>query len=71
MYYIEKVSRPGRKIWLLYFDCNLAFICVSSCSDPESFVRGGPNLIFLVDEGTKDPNTALTGSLNGPPAKRH
>ena len=26
------------------------------------FIRGGPNLItFLVDEGIKDPNTAING----------
>ena len=31
------------------------------CTDPESFVRGGQNLItlFLVDEGIEDPNTAI------------
>ena len=35
----------------------------ASCADPESFVRGGPNLIkfFLVDGGIEDPNTALIG----------
>ena len=34
-----------------------------SCADPESFVRGGPNLItfFLVDEGIEDPNTDING----------
>ena len=33
------------------------------CAVPESFVRGGPNLItgFLVDGGTEDPNTAIHG----------
>ena len=31
--------------------------------DPESFVRGGENLItfFFVDEGTEDRNTAING----------
>ena len=37
-----------------------------SCADPESFVRGVPNLItffflFFIDEGIKDPNTAING----------
>ena len=33
-------------------------------ADPESFVRGDPNLItfFLIDEGVEDPNTAINGS---------
>ena len=40
--------------------------------DPESFVRGGPNLItfffsfFLVDEGIDDQNT----TINGPSSTR-
>ena len=36
----------------------------ATCADPESFVRGGPNMItffFLVDEGIEDPNTAING----------
>ena len=40
------------------------------CADPESFVRGGPNLIaffFLVDDGIEDPNTAI---INGPLSAR-
>ena len=37
-----------------------------TCADPERFVRGGPNLTFsfkynLVDEGSGDPNTTLSG----------
>ena len=34
-----------------------------SCADPESFVRGCPNLImfFLGDEGIEDPNTTIMG----------
>ena len=33
------------------------------CADPESFVRGGPNLItyLFVDERLEDPNTANNG----------
>ena len=35
------------------------------CADPESFVRGGPNLIsfflFLVNEGIDDPNITIDG----------
>ena len=33
------------------------------CADPESFVRGGPNLItfFLVVEGIEDPNITING----------
>ena len=30
--------------------------------DLESFVKGGPNFFFLVDEGIEDPNTAMSGS---------
>ena len=45
-----------------------------SCADPESFVRGGPNLItfylffcfFLVDEGIGDPDF----TINGPSSTR-
>ena len=39
-----------------------------SCADPESFVRGGPNLItfFLVVEGIEDPNI----TKNGPSSAR-
>ena len=34
-----------------------------SCADPESFVRGGPNLtLFLVDERIENPNTAINRS---------
>ena len=35
-----------------------------TCANPESFVRGGPNLItyFLVDEGIEDPNITINGS---------
>ena len=35
----------------------------NACANPESFVRGGPNLItfFLVDEGMEDQNTAING----------
>ena len=33
-----------------------------SCADPESFVRGGPYLMFfLVGEGIEDPNTTING----------
>ena len=35
-----------------------------SCADPESFVRGGPNvitLIFFVDVGIEVPNTTKLG----------
>ena len=39
-----------------------------TCADPERFVIGGPNLTscfinILVDEGTDDPNTTISGSL--------
>ena len=42
------------------------FSFVRTCTDPESFVRGGPNslsffLVFLVVEGIEDSNTALKG----------
>ena len=49
----------------------------STCADPESFVRGGPNLIaffffFLVDEGFEDLNTTINEwAIIGPPAKLH
>ena len=40
----------------------------TTCADPESFVRGGPNLItfFLVVEGLEDPNS----TINGPSSAR-
>ena len=35
--------------WIgFWYVCAIAFIiykCISSCADPESFVRGGPNLM--------------------------
>ena len=36
---------------------------LTSCADPESFVRGGPTRtrVFLVDEGREDPNTTISG----------
>ena len=37
---------------------------IFTCADPESFVRGGPNLItfiFLVDERTENPNITVNG----------
>ena len=41
-----------------------------TCGDPESFVRGGPNLITFffkkVDEGIEDPNV----TINGPSSAR-
>ena len=42
------------------------------CADPESFVRGGPNMItffiifYLVDKGIEDPNI----NVNGPSSAR-
>ena len=47
-------------------------VCKAACADPESFIRGGPNLItfflfvFLVDEGIEDPNV----TINGPSSAR-
>ena len=37
-----------------------------SCADPESFVKGGPNLImhFLVVEGIEDLNNTINGPLS-------
>ena len=39
-------------------------IIMVACTDPESFVRVGPNLItsFLGDERIEDPNTTINGS---------
>ena len=40
-----------------------------ACADPESFVRGGPNLIkffFKIDVGIEDPNA----TINGPSSAR-
>ena len=58
---------------ILYFqrsqvDVLLSLKVVLILADPESFVRGGPNLItfFLVDEGIEDPNI----TLNGPSSAR-
>ena len=49
-------------IWFLIYQ----YIIMFACADPESFVRGGPNLItfFLVDEGMEDPNTAINGLIS-------
>ena len=65
MYFLYKFLFPPN---ILSFYLQSANICLrilirSSCAGPESFVRGGPNLItiFLVDEGIEDPNTAING----------
>ena len=45
----------------MYIFSNLQLIQVQPCADPESYVRGGPTLIFLVDEGREDQNTTIGG----------
>ena len=37
-----------------------------ACADPECFVRGGPTLTILVDEGREYPNTTI--AVNHRPA---
>ena len=70
---ISKIACEITLDWLQSFQ---AFVLHSS--DPESFVRGGPNLIafsfffFLVDEGFEDLNTTINEwAIIGPPAKPH
>ena len=51
---------------VVYVNLKQIIFFEASCADPESFVRGGPNLItffcvFLVDEGIEDRNTAING----------
>ena len=41
----------------------IQLIEVQPCADPESYVRGGPTLIFLVDEGREDQNTTIGGPI--------
>ena len=43
-------------------------LCGSSCGDPESFVREGPNMItFSYDKGREDPSTTISGRSGGVP----
>ena len=41
---------PAGLVKLCLYSTN-RWLSVGPCADPESFVRGGPNLIFLVDGG--------------------
>ena len=54
------------KVNIFMFHISVFYCCwrlidknVQSCADPDNFVRGGPNLIFLIDGGREDPNTTL------------
>ena len=41
-------------------------LCGSSCGDPESFVREGPNMTtFFYDKGSEDPSTTISGRFSG------
>ena len=43
-------------------------LCGSSCGDPESFVREGPNMTtFFCDKGREDPSTTISGRFGGVP----
>ena len=43
-------------------------LCGSSCGDPESFVREGPNITtFFYGKGRKDPSTTISGRFGGVP----
>ena len=43
-------------------------LCGSSCGDPESFVREGPNMTtFFYDKGREDPSTTISGRFGGVP----
>ena len=53
----------------MYIFSKIQLIEVQPCADPESYVRGCPTLIFLVDEGREDQNTTIGGPSsadNGP-----
>ena len=39
---------------VMYIFSKIQLFEVQPCADPESYVRGGPILIFLVDEGRED-----------------
>ena len=48
-----------------HFLLHMLFFSLELCADPESFVRGGPNVmgffsVFLVDKGRKDQNTTIS-----------
>ena len=43
-------------------------LCGSSCGDPESFLREGPNMTtFFYDKGREDPSTTMSGRFGGVP----
>ena len=46
----------------MYIFSKIQLFEVQPCADPESYVRGGPTLIFLVDEGREDQNTTIGGT---------
>ena len=45
----------------MYIFSKIQLFGVQPCVDPESYVRGGPTLTFLVDEGREDQNTTIGG----------
>ena len=45
----------------MYIFSKIQLFEVQPCADPESYVRGGPTLTFLVDEGREDQNTTIEG----------
>ena len=46
---------------LMYIFSKIQLFEVQPCADPESYVRGGPTLTFLVDEVREDQNTTIGG----------
>ena len=43
-------------------------LCESSCGDPESFVREGPNMTtFFYDKGREGPSATISGRFGGVP----
>ena len=42
-----------------------------TCSDPESFARGGPTVTTFIYEGREDSSTTISRAIIGPPTKRH
>ena len=58
-----RVQKWAQILWEVTRGDSCINLPLAACTDPESFVRGGPTFttIFLVDEGKEDPNTTISG----------
>ena len=57
----NNLSRGKRNPVLLYLCVISKGIDSPACADSESIVKGVQLWLFLVDEGSKDPNTTISG----------